>query len=366
MTGPVPDTTPTPAPSSPPTGAPITAPPRPVPPRSRRGAHILSVLAGLVLTPVGLVALAAGAHGSASALGEAQEPSAVTLTIIGFGAAMLGIVAVAAAGSTLGPLVGGALYAVAPGIGFVLAPETISAQTESLLEPLRTFTGDGLTEGALILGGTGALLLLGLALVLVGVAAHVARRFGRRAERTETSRVQAGTDAAPTPPRSRLVPHAVAIGIGLVLTPLALALVAAGSVDIAVAASGGEAAPPGTLVWPWAVGTVLLAVVVLSAGWSSAGLLLGATAFGVVPGALGLLSSDRTEHGVSAFLAWVGDVVDPDAAAGLYALTTLGVLLTWGVIGVAGALGAHLARRDGRRRERAEIAVAGANAVAPS
>lgn len=351
----------------PPAGA--GAPPVPVPPRSRAGAHVLSVLVGLILTPVGLAALASGAHGIATALESAGDVSTTAIGMVGAGAVLLGLVAAAAGGSTLGPIVGGALYGIAPGLGFLLSPRSIEDTTTSLLDPVSPVTGDGLRDGAIALGSTGALVLLGLTLVLVGVAAHLARRAGRRSERIEaalvaaSSHVPVGAPGArpiipPTPPHSRLPAHGVSAGLGVVLTPIGLCLVAAGAVDLAVSYATGDPVPVGTLVWPWAAGLALVGAVVVAAGWSTLGLLIGGTVFGLVPGLLGVLSPEWTDRGIGHLLTWLGDVMDPDAAAGLYALVTLGIVLAWGAVATLGAVGTHVARRDGRRRERSEIAVA--------
>jgi hypothetical protein len=309
-----------------------------------------------------------GADAVASAVGSGQSASPIALAAAALGALVLGVVALAAALSTLGPILGGAVFGLAPGLGFLLDPTSIEDVTTAFLEPLEAVVGDRLLSGALTLGRTGTLVALGLALVLVGVAAHVARRAGRRLERMEALLAPvpypppppgvATPIAPPTPPRSRIRAHAVSTAVAVVLTPVGLALLAAGAVDLTVATADGLPPDPVRIVWPWACGLALLAVVVLSAAWSTLGLLVAGGLFAVVPGLLGLLSPTWTDRGLGAFLAWVGEVVDSDAAAGLYALATLGILLAWGTIGTAGAAGVHGARRDGRRRERAEIAVA--------
>lgn len=354
--------------------APVPAALVPVPPRSRIGAHVLSVLVGLVLTPVALGLLASGAQGVVGALEEAGQAAVPSIASAAVGALLLGVVAVTAAGSTLGPMIGGALYGVAPGIGFLVSPETITDQTSTALDQVEPVTGTGLTTGALILGSTGSLVVLGLSLVLVGVATHLARRAGKRSERVEAALVAASqpdpTQAGgapivpPTPPHSRVAAHLGSAALGLLVTPVGLALVAAGAVDLALAYADVEQPAPGALIWPWGVGLVLVALVVVSAGWSSLGLLVGGALFGLLPGALGLVTPDWADRGIARVMTWLGDAVDPDAGAGLYALVTTGIILAWGAIATFGAIGAHAARKDGRRRERAELAVARGAAAA--
>jgi hypothetical protein len=341
-----------------------------VPPRSRIGAHVVSVLVGLLLTPVALAALALGADAVASALGSGHSASPLAVAAAVLGALLLGVVALTGALSTLGPILGGALYGVVPGLGFLLDPTSIEDVTAALVEPSEAVLGDRLLGGALTLGRTGTLLALGLTLVLVGVAGHLARRAGRRAERAEallapepypTPGPQPGGAAPivpPTPPRSRVRAHTVATTVAVVLTPVGLVLLAAGAVDLTVATADGLPPDLAHVLWPWGCGLVILCGVVLSAAWSTLGLLVAGSVFAVVPGLVGLFWPAWTDRGLGAFLTRVGELVDPDAAAGLYALATLGILLAWGAVATAGAAGVHGARRDGRRRERAEIAVA--------
>lgn len=348
----------------------VTHPKAPTPPRSRAGVHILSLGAGLVLIPTGLALLAGAYDGLSTALERSAQPTTAALAAVFAGTAILGIVALVPAGSALGPLVGGIVYGVAPGAGFLVAPTALEDATRSLAEPLLPLTGPGMRDGLLALGRSGSLAVLGLVLTLVAVAAHAARRSGRRGERSEaalrTGRPDAAAGAAgapgahsdiapPTPPRSRRRAHLLTSVGAVVITPVALALVAAGGVALAARASGTPAGAD-LLGWPWLVGVALLASVVASAGWSASGLFVAATVFGVVPGAIGLLWPDRVEGGIGAALAWIGDVVHPDSEAGLVTMTALGVLLAWGVIGALGAIGCHGARRDGTRRERAEAA----------
>lgn len=340
-----------------PPGAPVRHPVAPAPPRSRLGAHLVSVLAGLVLTPFGLAVLGAGAYASAAAAAAGDEPSAVAVTALVGGAVVLGLVAATAAASGLGPLVGGVVFGLAPGLAFVLNPASLTTTTTSLLEPAEPLAPESVRLGIAELGRTGQMLLLGLTLVLIGLAGHLARRGGKRAERIEAHLAAAQRPPdVPTPPRTRRAAHLTGIALGLLATPVALALVA-GSVGQFVAADGDQERSLATvLISPAAIGAVVLAGVVLAAGWSSFGLIAGGVVWGLVPGVIGILEP-TAEGGVEAVLAWFGRLAGPAAQDGLEALTTGGGLLAWGAIAVFGGLGVHAARRDGTRRERAELAV---------
>lgn len=366
-----------PAPYTPPgaTRPAMNHPPAPTPPRSRVGAHVLSLFAGIVLTPVAIACLAGGARAIASSMAADRDPGVGALVAVIAAAGLLGIVAATTAGSAVGALVSGAVYGVLPGIGFLVAPESVARSTTGAFEPITPIGGDHVLDGFLALGRTASLLVLGLTLVLVGCGAAIARRSGKSYERDEARATMAAADIAspfapggppatvPTPPRARVVDHLVAVALGALITPVAIVLIAAGSAEIATAVQRGEPVTAGLLLGSGALGTALLAAVVLSAGWSSFGLLAGSLAYGVVPGAMGLFSPTWLDRGVGGFLAGLGEALDPTAVAGLTTLTELGVLLAWGAVGALGALGIHAARRDGRRRERAEIAVMQANGL---
>jgi hypothetical protein len=330
---------------------------------------VLSLFAGVVLTPVAIALLAGGARAIAVAMAAEQDPSIGALVAVIAAASLLGIVAATTAGSAVGALVSGTAFGVAPGAGFLVAPESIARSTTQAFDPLGPIGGEHVLDGLLALGRTASLLVLGLTLVLVGVAATIARRAGKTLERDEAIAAAAAADAVspfapggrpaavPTPPRARVVDHLVALAMGLLMTPLALVLISAGSAEVSDSIARGDAVTPGLLLGTGALGTALLVAVVLGAGWSSLGLLAGALVWGAVPGAMGLFSPLWLDRAVGGFLAGLGETLDPDSVDGLATLTELGVLLAWGAVGLLGALGVHAARRDGRRREQAEIAV---------
>jgi hypothetical protein len=329
---------------------------------------VLSIFAAMVLTPVALACLSGGGRAIRAAVAAEQSPSPAAFVAVLAAAGLLGIVAVAAAGSASGPLVGGTLFGLVPGVAFLLWPQTLSRVTTAALEPIQPLGAQPVVEGLITLGQSASLLVLGLVLVLVGVAATVARRAGRSTERTEALAAAPRSGpypSRPTAPRTRLVDHLASLALGLVVMPLALVLVAAGIAEIGTAAEQGDAVTPGLLLGSGVLGSALLAVVVLSAGWSTLGLLVGSLAYAVVPGLLGLVSTAWSDRGVAGLLLQVGDALDPVSRSGLLDLIGFGVLLAWGSVGALGALGVHGARRDGRRRERAELVARRASSGPP-
>ncbi|MPV37397.1 hypothetical protein [Georgenia subflava] len=143
----------------------------PVPPGSRRWAHVLGTVLALVATVVALLVLArdAGAGGPGWTV-----PVLVGASVLLAAAALVGAV------SSLGPQVAGWGLLVAPAMAALWftrpgSPEVLAPVVETLFR---------LTGGPL-LTVTGTLLLLGLTLAIGGAAAHWARRAGRRYERVD-------------------------------------------------------------------------------------------------------------------------------------------------------------------------------------
>lgn len=341
----------------------VSHPAAPTPPRSRMGAHVLSLFAALVLTPIALASLGGGAHAIEAAVAADSEPSAAAIVAVIAAAVLFGIVAAASAGSAAGPLVGGMVYGVAPGVGFLLAPDTLESATAAAFEPVALISGDDILPGLLMLGRTAGLLVLGLTVFLVGLAAAIARRRGKRVERAEAFAVAAqrtypgSAPSVPVAPRARRLEHLGSLAVGVLVTPVALVLVAAGTADLAEASQQGDPVTAGLLLGAGALGTGLLVIVVLAAGWSSFGLLVAGLVYGVAPGVMGLVFPQWRGRAVGGFLEEVGAALEPAAVEGLALLTTLGVLLAWGSVAALGSLGVHAARKEGQRRERAELLV---------
>ncbi|MEV6901397.1 hypothetical protein [Amycolatopsis sp. NPDC051372] len=141
------------------------------PPPSRALARVFSGLLGLVLTPVALGLLAAGGYRQQMIVMEAfaARRDALGIALMAAGAILLLGVAALGAWSSSGPLLGGLVWGVLPGVIALAMPEW----GFDLL--------NGLPHGGLSFGLTswlfsGALLAAGFLLVGTGLATTVARR----------------------------------------------------------------------------------------------------------------------------------------------------------------------------------------------
>lgn len=153
-------------------------------PPSRAKAHVLTILLSLLLTPVAWYLLAdAGARltlPQGNPWDTANLNVAALLELAG-GLLVLAVVLLAARWSSVGAIVTGALVIVV-GVPFLAVP----AWTQDLLEPVESWLadlgdfGDNVAHHLVASGSTGRLVVVGVALVLVGVVSHGARRQGRR------------------------------------------------------------------------------------------------------------------------------------------------------------------------------------------
>lgn len=156
-------------------------------PPSRAKAHVLTVLLTLLLTPVAWYLLADAGARLTLPQGNPWDTSnlnvAALLELAG-GLLVLVVVLLAARWSSVGAIVTGALVIVV-GVPFVAVP----AWTQDLLEPAQSWLadlgqfgelGDNVSHHLVASGSTGRLVAVGVALVLVGVVSHGARRQGRR------------------------------------------------------------------------------------------------------------------------------------------------------------------------------------------
>ncbi|PFG39243.1 hypothetical protein ATJ97_1741 [Georgenia soli] len=325
----------------------------PAPPRSRMRAHVLAVVAGLVVTPV---ALYLALYGIGTML-PLEGPS----NLAGAGPFLLGalllaaLAAVAAWGSSLALGVGGLVWGVLPGLvglpvlGPLLGTGTPAALVDPLLRPL----------------ASGVLLVAGAALAAGGAACHLARRAGRVQEREEatlagtgTGRLSTslgagtGTPDAPVPPRSRMWGHLVSVFFSLVLLPPIAVLLGRGTTAALVFGMSMTSQPwrePSLLA-----GAGLLAVVVLLAALSSLGPQLAGWLLLVV-GALPVLHA----HGWQ----WLAPLLQAlSALPGGFQLLVSGAWLLLGAVLVVCGGAAHWARRSGRRYERTDLGLTSADA----
>ena len=152
--------------------------------RSRARAHWLGVLVSIVLLPVAWYLLAdAGARLTLPAGSPWQSGNmniAALLEVTG-GLVALAVVLLAARWSSVGSIVVGSLVLVL-GVPFIAVPEW----TQDLLAPALEWLQDVNDLGANVAhhlvasGSTGRFVVYGLALILIGVVSHGARRQGRR------------------------------------------------------------------------------------------------------------------------------------------------------------------------------------------
>lgn len=301
-------------------------------------AHLLAVVVGLVLTPVALYLSLLGIDLLLPLEGASDLAGAGSLAL---GLVLLaGVAAVGALGSSLALGVGGLVWGVLPGlIGLpLLRPLLGVPAADHLLRPV----------------ASGLLLVAGAALAAGGVACHLARRAGRLQERGESLLARGESllarGDAPAAPPSRRWSHIVSVFFSLVLLPPVAVLLGRGTTAALVLGTALDRQPwqePSLLA-----GTALLAVVVVLAGLSSLGPQLAGWLLLVV-GTLPVM----LVHGWDA----VAPLLDPLGAlpGGLQLLTSGAWLLLGASLVLCGAA-AHVARRTGRRYERADLALAGA------
>ncbi|WP_127128142.1 hypothetical protein [Georgenia sp. SYP-B2076] len=315
-------------------------------------AHLLAVVVGLVLTPVGLLALLHGAAQTVAALGDGAGPEPLLgLAWALLGAALLGAVAaVAAVGSSLALVVGGVVWGVLPGL-------LGGSVARLLLERAVAGSGVGVADAVAFPALGGTLLAAGVVLTGAGLAAHLARRAGRGQERAEAELAAADRDddsragtAAPVPPRSRVRAHVLGTVVAVVLTPLALILLgsAANRLMLGFMVLRDDSEP-----WqqaPLLGACVLLLVVMVLGRWSSLGPQLAGWLLCLLPGVAVALSG-----AVPSLRGPLETVLGSPAGS---ALILGGALVVLGVVMVVGGAAAHFARRAGRRFERVDLALA--------
>ncbi|MCG2797605.1 MAG: hypothetical protein L6367_03595 [Cellulomonas sp.] len=176
------------APAPPPAGAPAPVPPDgdtgfdfpdPHPPAAPGiWAHVLGVLVGLVLAPVGALALLLGQ--SRILVVQADhwdgDVEALGIALVAVGALLLAALALLGIWTAAAPITGGGALLLI-GAPALLTPGFMSRQTLVLIDP----EGWHATITQTVVAGTsGTLLLAGLLLLVAGLVAAAARRRGLR------------------------------------------------------------------------------------------------------------------------------------------------------------------------------------------
>ena len=310
---------------------------RPTPPPSRLGAHVSSAVLAVISGAAAVAALAQASSPLATLGVAGDSPEAGVWVAVG-AAALLGVTALGAM-SSLGPVIVGGLLllmSLARLLGVNLSLDSVMGGAP------------GLEEGFDLLLDLGVWLSLGLIVLAGGGAAHFARRAGRRMELDEerildrASAETIGRMAKPRPPRSRIPAHVGSTVLAVLGLVVALGLLLAGLVD----RTEGPAQPFGFL----AVGAaVLLGLLTLTAAWSTLGVLV-AGLLATIVGATGAIWTEALTEWAS---SWPTLADDPT----IHRLLNAGAIAALGLTLVGVSIGAHGARRAGRRTQRLEIGV---------
>ncbi|MFC4553708.1 hypothetical protein [Georgenia faecalis] len=153
-------------------------------PRSRTAAHFWSILLTLVLLPVAWYLLADA--GARLTLPEGNPWDTGTLNVaalleLAAGLVVLVVVLLTARWSSVGAFVSGVLVLLL-GLAFVAVPEQTADVVETVSGRLDGLgdLGSNVTHHLVATGSTGRFVVYGVALILLGVVSHGARRQGRR------------------------------------------------------------------------------------------------------------------------------------------------------------------------------------------
>lgn len=305
-----------------------------VPPRPRLRWHVASVLAAVLLTPGAIVLVAFGAQSLLNPSTAAAQGLPPDWSVL-LGALVLGGVVALGQFSSLGAVVGGLTWGLVATAAGRWAPGVAEEAWDSIAHALNAPSEAAASLGLI----TRVAEFLGVVLAASGVAAHYARRAGRRQERDDDAQLAA--TGALAPPRSRLIAHITYAVLAVLVLPAGL-IALGGGVHSTLASH--------TDAYAWVVAVLVVSAVALSAAASSLGALVSGLAWGVVPGAV-LLAWD-------AALEWVRtEPLGAEAASAIGALATSGLSLVVGAALTSCAIASHGARRAGRAHERAEIAI---------
>ncbi|WP_410577667.1 hypothetical protein [Amycolatopsis sp. lyj-108] len=142
---------------------------------SRAVPRVLSALGGVLLTPVALgLVIYSGSQlqrSFAQYLSVGEDPLSLFLLVLG-GVLLVGV-ALLGALSGIGPIVGGLMWGVLPGLTFLLSPQDIMSLTYDV-------TGASLGTGLVTWLVMGALFASGFLLVGAGLVGTLARRRPNR------------------------------------------------------------------------------------------------------------------------------------------------------------------------------------------
>uniref|UniRef100_UPI0028F0E213 hypothetical protein n=1 Tax=uncultured Cellulomonas sp. TaxID=189682 RepID=UPI0028F0E213 len=140
------------------------------------GSHVLGVLVGLVLGPIGVAVLLLGQSRilQAQVGGWDASTEVLGITLVSLGLLLLGCVLLLALWTPAVPLTAGTLLTLA-GILYLFVPSVVREQTLNVLSS----SGWRLTVTQVTVAGTsGTVLSVGFLILLAGVVAAMARRRG--------------------------------------------------------------------------------------------------------------------------------------------------------------------------------------------
>jgi len=160
----------------PPHGRPATPEPYLQPRQSSRAVpRVISGLGGVLLTPVALSVTVYGGsrlqRGFSQSLSVTEDPLGLVLLLVG-GLLLLGVAFLGAL-SGLGPVVGGLLWGVLPGLAFLLSPRDV-------MSFIYDVGGSGLGVGLVTWLVMGALVGSGFLLIGAGLVGTLSRRRSNR------------------------------------------------------------------------------------------------------------------------------------------------------------------------------------------
>lgn len=160
-------------------------------PRSRARAHVWGIVLSVLLLPLAWYLVTDGGVRLAPAVDEALTPDVAALVEFGAGLLVLAVVLLTARWSSVGVIVAGALVTVL-GVPFLAAPEWAWQTVNPVLDTVAGWHQVGANAVAHVIddAATGRLVLYGLALILLGVVSHGARRQGRREEKARFDRAR--------------------------------------------------------------------------------------------------------------------------------------------------------------------------------
>lgn len=320
----------------------------PIPPRSRHRWHLGGIALTVVAGPVSFLAMTI----PASKLAEvspttpqalaALTPSLASWTALGLASLILIATCWLGARSSVAAATSGGFW-----LACGLLAEFGSGVVDWLANLLpQALLGSQPRLGAHLLLDSGGVLLIGASLTGAAVAASAARRYGRWMEQVEHHRLESGQ--VTIPPRNRIAAHVTAPIIGAAISIISVALANRVAADSLL---DGATGTDRVLLLGTALTVLLLGCL---GALSSLGPAVSAGFWLASFIQVALTSTD--ESFVTALGAGVVGLIEPwGAALARSGADAIGTTLAIAATLTGAAIGAHLARRDGRMTQRREF-----------